>query len=203
MKTIGSATVQKSGNTTTTIPVPASGVAAGHTVVVAVMAGTFKGTVACTDSKGNSYTVDSDVTGQGRLFVCTGRNVAALAAGDKITATYPGFSGMSIAGATEFSHASGVDQRRVATGNSAAPTVGPVGTTHSNELLVSVVAHSSTPVFTAACGFAPASRAVGGTGGGQKTIDVGYRAAPAAGSYTACGTMTSGTWWSAGIVTYW
>ena len=102
VQTIGTATLSKAGNTSLTISVPAGGVAAGDSVIVSVTAGTFGGAVACSDTKGNVYSVDADVTSVGRLFICSARNVTALTSSDKITATYPGFSGMSAATASEF-----------------------------------------------------------------------------------------------------
>jgi len=177
-------------------------VAAGDTILVAVNAGTFVGAVGCSDSKGNTYSVDSDVTANGRLFVCSARNVTALGLVDTITATYPGFSGLSVAVATEFSGVTTLDQSLAASGNDASPTVGPVVTTQSTELLISVVSHTSTPVFTPGCGFVAASWAIAGSGSSQKTIDVSYQVVSATGSYSACGTMTAGQWWSAEILTY-
>jgi hypothetical protein len=203
VKTIGTATVSKTGNASISITVPEAGVSAGDTVVVAVEAGTFQGAVACSDSQGNTYSVDADVNSVGRLFICSARSVVALKAGEAITATYPAFSGMTVASATEFSGLSGVDQMRVASGNNAKPSSQPITTTRPTELLISVISHNSTPVFTSGCGFTPATEAIGGSGGSQKTIDLGYQVASAVGTFSACGTLSpSGQRWRAAIIAY-
>jgi hypothetical protein len=178
-----------------------SSVAGGNTLVVAAFVGTFRGTAGCSDSRGNSYTVDADTTANGRLFVCSARLAAGLSAGDTITVTYPGFSGLSVAVATEFSGTSGVDQRATANGSNAKPTVGPITTTRARELLVNVVAWGTSPTYSPGCGFIPASEVSVGSGGGRKTVNVSFRTVDATGSYTACGTLSpSGYRWQAALV---
>ncbi len=203
VKTIGTASLSKAGNTSLTIGVAASGVAAGHSVIVAVTAGTFGGAVACSDTKGNVYSVDADVTSVGRLFICFAGNVVALTGADRITATYPGFSGVTVATASEFAGIVAIDQKRAATGNSTAPNSGPVTTTHASELIFGAFAHNSTPNLTPGCGMSGISKVVVGSGGGRKTIDPGWQIASATGTYSNCGTLSpSGQWWQAEIVTY-
>ena len=200
MKAIGTASRSVSGNASVTIPV-SDAVAAGNSVVVAVTAGTFAGAVGCSDSKGNTYTVDATVTGQGRLFVCSSRTTIALAAGDTITATYPGFSGLSTASATEYSGLSGVDQTRTATGNSATPTSGAVTTTHPNELIFGAVSYTSTPTFTAGCGLVVVGAIGTGSGSGTR-LNPAYQVASGSGPYSACGTLSSSRPWVVALVTY-
>jgi M6 family metalloprotease-like protein len=200
VKTIGGATLSKSANSSLTILVPDAGVTAGDTVIVAVEAGTNSGIVGCSDSRGNVYTVNTDVNAVGRQFVCSARLGVGLSAGDSIRATYPSFSGLTAAVATEFSGLSGLDQKRVSSGNSATPSSGPIATTQTNELLVSVISHNATPVFSNGCGFALAAELIAGSGSNQKTIDVGYRLTSATGTFTGCGTLTFGQRWRAAIV---
>jgi len=84
-------------NNNITATVGADGVAVGETVVVSVATGTFNGAIGCHDTQGNSYSVVADRNGgSGRLFVCSSTVTTALSSGDVITATYPGFSGLSV-----------------------------------------------------------------------------------------------------------
>jgi hypothetical protein len=201
VKTVATGSLSKSGNTTLSLTVPGSGVAAGNTLVVAVSTGTFRGTVGCQDSKGNAYAVRADATGAGRLFVCTAERVRALTGGDTITVTYPGFSGTSMATAAEFSGLTGADQGRASAANTSTPTTGTVSTTRSSELLIAVVAHGGSTVYTPGCGFTLGGRSAAGSGGGQKTLDVVYRTVSATGSYEACGALSTSSQWQAAIVT--
>jgi hypothetical protein len=202
VRTIGTATF--SGvSTRISVPVPADGVGSGDRVILAVMVSTAPGSVSCSDSKGNTYAVDSDITAAGRLFVCSARNLIPLTPGDTITATYPRFSGVAIAGASEFSGVTAAGQGRTSSGNNASPKSGAVTTTHPSGLLFTVIAHMSTPTLTMGCGFTPFSQVTGGGGSSQKTIDLGYRIATATGTYSACGTLSpAGQRWSTAIVTY-
>jgi glucose/arabinose dehydrogenase len=200
VKPIGTATLSRSGNSSITIAVPTGGVAGAHTVVVAVTVGTFAGAVACRDSKGNAYSVDADIRGTGRVFVCSARNIVALAPGDTITATYPGFSGITAATAGEFSGLSSVARSATKSGNSAAPSVTVMA--NAGDLVFGAVTFGATPTFTAGCGFTLAGEAAAGTGSGRKVVDAEYRVAPSTTSYNACGVLTAPRPWLAAAVVY-
>ncbi len=163
--------------------------ATGHTVVVAVTAGTFAGAVACRDTKGNAYSVNADIRGTSRLFVCSARSVVALVPGDTITATYPGFSGISAATASEFSGLSSVEGSATKSGNSAAPAV--TVSANAGDLVFGAVTFGATPTFSAGCGFTLAGEASGGAGSGRKVVDAEYRVAPSTAGYAACGVLTA------------
>src|SRR2546422_789911 len=60
VKTIGTAASTSTG-TTLSVTVPASGVAAGTSVIVSIAINPSTGTVSCTDTRSNSYAVDSDI----------------------------------------------------------------------------------------------------------------------------------------------
>ena len=95
-----------------------------HTLVVSVATGTFAGDVGCSDDAHNFYQVVADKnTGNGRLFVCVALIGDALAPGDKVTATYPGFSGVSAISVVEFDDALGVDSDDVSTASGSNPPV--------------------------------------------------------------------------------
>jgi hypothetical protein len=196
------ATKSSSSNSSLSITVPAAGVTSGDTVVVSAEVGTTRGVVGCRDSRGNTYTVDADVQGVGRLFVCSGRATVGLQPGDTITAFYPSFSGMTVASATEFSGITGLDRSRAAIGNSAKPSSGAITTTRPDTLVISVIGHNSPSVFTHAGGFTAVSRAIVGSGSNQKTIDVGYQYGPSPGTFTGCGTLSASSRWRAVVVAY-
>lgn len=206
VKTVGTATRSSSGNSSVTITVASAGVAAGESIIVAVTASTFSGAVGCSDTKGNSYSVDADVIGAGRLFVCSAHNVTALTSSDTITATYPGFSGVSTASANEFSGlapAGAVDRTSTASGNSANPSSGTTGTTtQASELLFGAIAYNSTPTFAAGAGYTVQGQVTGGSGAGQKNLYPEYQIVSTTGSYAATGTLNPGQQWWAAIVTY-
>jgi hypothetical protein len=182
--------------------VPASGVTAGNTVVVAVEVGTARGAVNCRDSRGNTYTVDADVQGVGRLFVCSARATVPLQGGDLITATYPGFSGVTVATASEFAGITGIDTRRVQIGNSAKPSSGTITTARPELLLLSVISHNGPARLTMGGGFTPYCQAIVAGGSSQKTINLGYQLGAPPGTYSATGTLSGAARWRAIILAY-
>jgi hypothetical protein len=184
------------------ITVPEAGVKAGNTVVVSAEVGTNRGLVGCQDSRGNTYKVDADVQGVGRLFVCSAKVGVALQAGDSITAFYPAFSGGTVATATEFAGITGVDRSRTQIGNSAKPTSGTITTTRSGVLLLSVISHNGPSTLTSNGGFTSYCRAIVGGGSSQKTIDLGYQMGMPAGTYAATGTLSTSARWRAAVIAY-
>jgi hypothetical protein len=95
-----------------------------HTLVVSVATGTFAGNVGCSDDAHNFYQVVADKnTGNGRLFVCVALIGDALAPDDNVTATYPGFSGVSAISVVEFDNALGVESDDTSTGAGSNPPV--------------------------------------------------------------------------------
>jgi hypothetical protein len=184
--------------------VGATSVAAGDTVTIAVATGTFAGPVGCSDSRGNAYTVAADKnTGAGRLFVCSTTATTGLTTGDTVTATYPGFSGLSVITVNAIANVNGaVDQVAANSGNNPNPTSGSVTTTQPCELILGVVAHNSTPTFMPGPGFATVGAVSGGTGSGRKTISPEYKAVSTVGTHTADGTLSTGQQWRAALLTY-
>src|SRR5262245_23774045 len=61
VKTVGTSS-SKSTGTTLNVFVPASGVAAGNSVIVTLAFDPASGAVLCSDTRGNSYSVDKDIT---------------------------------------------------------------------------------------------------------------------------------------------
>ena len=90
VQSLGTQSVASAG-TTTPVTVPAGGVAAGNSVVLTLAMGDASGAVTATDTAGNVYAVDADVTNalSVRTVVLPAHNVNALTAGNTITVTHP------------------------------------------------------------------------------------------------------------------
>ena len=144
------------GNTSHVLTVPAGGVSAHHTVILQV---SFRvpgvGAVTATDSKGNTYSVDADVTGSlTRTVVLSGYLTTALAAGDQITVTTPD-AGSEGVGGTVFSGiapSSRVDATGTASGTSVSPLASAT-TTQARTLVVGAVATKDFPTYTQPSGY--------------------------------------------------
>ncbi len=141
VKVIGVRTRTNFANSSITVSVPSSGVAAGNSIVVTVHVGNLGGAVACSDPANAAYDTDvSSAAGGAGIAIASKHNVAALAFGQLITCTYPAFDGASSAGAYEFSGlvASGaLDQtvQNAGTAPASASSGLTAPTTQANELV--------------------------------------------------------------------
>ena len=197
---VGSATASSS-RTTISVPVGASGVVAGHTLVVSLLLSStthLTTAVSATDSAGNSYVVARD-TNDGssgdRTVVLVSIGAKARAAGGSITLTYPS-SGETHVSVDEFSGITGIDTSAGATGTTAAFSSGPAPTTtQATDVLVGVVGIESGKSPTWASGWTrlPVLSV------SSDFLDTAYQMATAAGSYAASGTASGE--WMASIVT--
>jgi hypothetical protein len=171
-----------------------------------VATGTFAGTVGCTDSRGNPYSVVADKnTGNGRLFICSATIATALTGGDTITATYPGFSGLSVMSINKITTSSDhavIDQASVGSGNNSNPNSGSVVTTRPNEVIFGVVAHNSVPTFSPGAGFTIVGAVSGGSGSGMRTVTPEFMTVTTTGTFSAIGTLSTAQQWRAAVVTY-
>lgn len=195
-----------SGNNSVSATVGTTSIPAGDTATVSVATGTFAGAVGCSDSKGNTYTVAADRnTGTGRLFVCTSHLSIALTGGDTVTATYPGFSGlsvMSVNAIATFASGGTILAAASASGNSAAPNSGNI-TVGGPAVLFGVINHNSTPIFTPDPSYTLVGQVSGGSGSGMKTVSPMFKIVTTAGSYNASGTISNGgQFWRAAIIGY-
>src|SRR5262245_18955225 len=216
VKNIGTNQKSGSGNASIDVTVPLAGVAAGNSIIVGVAVAAGAGAVSCSDTKGNTYAVDADKTGAGRVFICSAHNVTALASGDKITANYPSANNDSSISANEFSGLTSnpLDQIKTDSANTNAPTSGSTpATTQNDELLFGAIFFSgaSNSSFTAGTGPCTGSPTgtytltnvplAQGTASGRG-LATEYRIATTTGTYAACGTLTSSNQWAAAIATY-
>src|SRR5262245_9487860 len=205
--TIGSG----STGTTLTVTVPAGGVAATDTVFVSVSIDPSAGTVSCTDSGGNTYTVDVDVqNGSGtsgvRTILLSSLITTPLNAGDTITVTHPSVDSRAIS-VSEFSGVSTLDRTASATGSSASLSSGATATTNqADELLFGNIGTEAkkTDPFTPGTGYTGLPRENSGVVGPSSdnvTINPEYRIVAVMASYVADG--TAGTHpWAAAIATF-
>jgi hypothetical protein len=206
VKTIGTSTTQSTG-TTISVTVPAAGVAAGNSIIVAFGMDGTAGTVSCTDSSGNGYQVDSSVinstTKTSRTVICSAHKVTALAPGNTITVTSPSTATRAIS-AFEFSGlvprfllSDSADKKSTATGSSATPSSGLTATTTMADELVFgsiTMSFSFNDAFTPGAGLTLIGRA-GTTGNSpyDMTINPQYKIVSATGNYGVNGTNERAT----------
>jgi hypothetical protein len=215
VKVIGARTRTNTLNSSITISVPSSGVAAGNSILVTLHVGSLGGAVSCSDPLNGSYNTDitSPTSGVG-IAIASKHNAAALAFGDVITCTYPIFSGASSISAYEFSGletSNTLDQ----TAQDGASTTGSASsgltaaTAQANELVFGFFwVPNPAPTQT----FAPATS--GGSplenpynplyvpltaGGTQKPM---YRFVNSIRQYEANGTVNGDGGWKAQVATY-
>jgi fibronectin type 3 domain-containing protein len=197
---VGSVTASTS-RATTTVPVGAPGVAAGHTLVVSLLLSSTTnrtGAVSATDSAGNSYIVARDTndgSGGDRTMVLVSIGVKALPAGGSITLTYPS-SAETHASVDEFSGITGIDTSAGAAGTAAAFSSGLApATTQASDVLIGTIGIESGKAPAWASGW----KALPVLSVSSDYLGAAYQIATATGAYAASGT-TSGQW-MASIVT--
>jgi len=164
VKEVGS--VQYVNNTmvsSVSVPVPAGGVAAGDTLIL--MAGNSGNdqthVASATDSRGNSYTVDGNIS-QVSYFentsVVSGYVSTALQSGDNITVTFNNTASIIEVLATEWSGIAStgrVDKAHTNIATSSNLTTGNVTTTQANDLLIGSFMGNGNVVFTPGSGTTP------------------------------------------------
>jgi hypothetical protein len=208
VKNVGSAAC---GSTTNVITVPAAGVAAGNTLIVRVTvrdATPGAGAVSVSDTRGNTYTVDQDVTnGNVRLVILSANVATALTSGNTITVTYPpvnpSASGIVV---TEFSGIAAtnrVDITASATGSNTTPSVNATTLT-ANTLVYGAIVTLNNPGVTEASGWTLDTNLSTGCGGsGGNSINHGaYKIVSVTGSHTYNPTLSTGNAWVDEIVAY-
>jgi hypothetical protein len=198
--------------TALTIPVPAQGVAAGHSIFVEITeeAG---GAVRVSDSAGNVYTDDSEVTSLSvRTLIFSAHGVAPLLGGDLLTVTFAAAPPAAAASATEFAGLSALrpqDNGRGDAGASTTPSSGLTGPTNqSNELLLGAIGllagNPSPPAFTPGAGYTalPSAFAQFLLDGHRYAIDPEFQVVTATDSYQADGSLGAPSNWTAALETY-
>ena len=182
-KTNGYITVWRSG-----------GVPAGDYVVLTLqLSGTAAtGPVTATDAAGNTYTTltsIADTTGN-RLVILGGTATNALAANDRITATFPAAKGGYRLGGDDFTGVNARDTASGALGSGSSFSSGPATTARGNELVFAAV---SVPVGTGDSSWGGSWTRITAHHTGSAYLSRAYQVATVAGAYTATGTAT-GDW---------
>lgn len=211
---IGHSNIDQSYGTSLTVSVTSS-VAVNNTVIVAAVlyaySGPYAGTATVSDSAGNTYTDDADVSQSGstgeRTVVFSAPVTSALSPGDTITITFSGggyYANASAFAVSGLVAASRVDQSATATGTSGSPSSGnTANTTQADELLIGAIGvndGASTASFTAGAGYTALPGDVSSAG---LAIFPEYQVVSATGAYSAGGTLGGVyTGWAAAIVTY-
>lgn len=203
VKTLGSANSKSSATTIQIASLPAAGVAAGDTVVVAVTGSTASIALSSvTDSKGNTYTILTDRAGTtSRLSIAASVISTALTTLDTITATFASAQGIRVIVANEFSGL-GVTQdvtAVAAAGTSASPSVGPSATTTQAATLTfaafSVSNATASGTFTQGSGYTKDQEATTGTTSTNRSLATEHRINAATGTQTANGTYATSMAW--------
>lgn len=204
VRDLSSGTSKASATTIVTAVMPAA-VPIGDTVVVAVTGST--NTIALssvTDTKGNTYTILSDVAGTtSRLSWAASVLTVALATTDTITATYATAQGIRVIGAMEFSGVTITQDvaAKAAAGTSTAPSTGAsAATTTANTLTLgafSVSNATASGTFTQGTGFTKGIEATTGIVGTNRSLATEHRINSATGTQTANGTYATSMPWDA------
>src|SRR6184192_1660948 len=209
---IGTATVNSTG-TTTTVSVPAAGVAAGDSIILAFTCGDVAGDLSATDSAGNTYTVDVKGAKAGlvRTAILSAHNVNTLVQNDTITVTHPSMDRRLLT-ADEFSGLAKAGTRdQTSTGNgtgTAADSGATATTTQAIELLIGAVGTDGlkSDIFTAGNdgqgGTYTLLTGVGANGSGSFTLNPAYEIVAATNAYHATGTLSPARNWVANVATY-
>ncbi|MEJ6979879.1 MBG domain-containing protein, partial [Pedobacter sp. P351] len=199
--------------TSISISVPAAGVSLGKTILVTVAMDPSSTAVSITDTRGNTYTKDADVTNGSvasgvRTLIFSAPVSTALVSANSITVSFAtavvtkAVSAFSVSGLVAGSL---TDKSSTATGNS---TIGNSGiaptTSQPDELLFGVFGlEDKSSSVTFGPGFSPLTSNQTNSGSGTANIGVfpGYRVVSATGGFSAPATVPAVNW-AAALVTY-
>ena len=200
------------GGASDSVTVPASGVAAGDTLIVRAAyrdRGSIAFATSVSDSAGNAYQRDlNDTQNPVRGEVWSAYVATPLAAGDTITVTHPDLDGNSMA-VSEFRGVDAigrVDQAGSNSGNSQNPSAS-VTTTNGNDLIIGSVAHDANdttitqpggwnalPSVGTDCGIPPPHTLI--------TLHGAYRIVSSTGTYTYDPTLPNNHQWVDEVSSY-
>ena len=206
-----------SASTPTSVTItPQGNVTAGDTIIGAVAIASSGGgagidVTSVTDSAGNSYAIDVDLSPGSyneRTVIFSALNVAPLTTSGNITITLSGTVPRVAVSVNEFRGISSRDvlQTTATNGNSTSPLSGSVTATQANDLIFGAVGHqastSTSASFTAGGNYSALTVATANGSGVSAGIGPEYRIVSATGTYSANGTLSATEQWSADIATY-
>lgn len=193
-------------------------VTVGNTVLMAIAMDPSSTTVTVSDTAGNTYSKDADVSNNGgsstsgvRTLIFSAPVTSALASGNVITVTFganvtaKAVSAFSISGL--ITQSSARDQVATNTGNNKNLNSGntPTATTQTHELLFNVIGDEDRTVdFTAGSNLTaltPASTS-GGSPTSSITVLPQFRIVTTKGTYSTAGTTDNSARWASALVTY-
>src|SRR5579885_1868059 len=194
--------------TSITVPVPASGVAAGDTVVLAFAMRDTGTAIAATDSRGNPYTlaVEADDAGLVRTAILSAPVMTALMAGDTITVSHPlttarALSAVAFAGVAV---PAPLDRTATGAGTGTTPATAPTAaTSYPEELVLGAIGTDGSASDTLAPGTGFGALPSAGTSTGtDATIYPEFRVTTTTGTYAASGTLSTSRDWAAAVATF-
>ena len=192
---------QPINRTSVSVTVGASGVPAGNSVVLSFGMEESAGAISASDSQGNVYSLDRDVSNPGdvRGAILSAHDVKELGPGDTITVTHPdanarGFAAFAFSG---IDPANPRDGTGAGQGVSSTPTSSGAAVGQANELVFGSIT-AGTNSFTRGTGFTSLPQ-VGDSGG---SVNSEYKIVSSPGTYVANGTLGSSTEWTALAANY-
>jgi hypothetical protein len=218
---VGDVGIVSSNTTGTTLPIPvgASGVAAGSTIIVGFAsrgAATYTAPVV-SDSAGNTYSLATNAItyAHGRSYIYFARIKNALGNGNKITITTSSvsnrvavasvFSGLLDTNLLDKTLANPAGTSTTTNGNN--PSVGPTATTvQANELIIGVIGTEEATdagIGTWQNSFTPGPQIkTSGASANEWRVSLGYQIVSATGPYTAAKTVANTPYWAASIASF-
>jgi hypothetical protein len=193
------------GTTSSTVTVPAAGVALNNTVILRLaLRGTTAPAVSASDSRGNTYIVDRDVLNVNqRVVVVHARVTTALVSGDTITVTFPTSTGSALVVDEFHSVAAGAAETSGAgTGTGTAPSASLTtsGTSSTPDLLIGAVSSSGQPTSSNPANWTALTRRAVTCG---PLANIGHRrAVSTTGAFTYAPTLSVSGTWAAAVVAY-
>jgi hypothetical protein len=204
---IGTSSTAAAG-TSIAVTVPASGVAAGETVVLAFVMRDTGTAIAATDTRGNPYTlaVEADDAGLVRTAILSAPVLTPLTAGDTITVTHPPTTARALSAAAFTGVAVPAPLDRTATGAGTGTTPATALTAPSgsaDELVLGAIGTDgpASDTLTPGAGFG-ALPSAGTATGTDATIYPEFLVTTTIGSYAASGTLSTSRDWAAAVATF-
>ncbi|NOY71716.1 MAG: hypothetical protein GXP14_04970 [Gammaproteobacteria bacterium] len=207
----GASASSTSFNTTSVLSV-SSNVSAGNSLIITMVLDQGSGLgVTCSDSQGNSYTIDLDRNDTVmRSVTCSAHNVTALTTADTFTITHPWIWGRVIS-VHEFSGLSAsttLDGSSAAGGSVVSTNSGSTNTNLADELLFGSISVEG-PIadgFTSGTGYTPLLPRTGNasapSGYPLRTLNTQYQIVSSTGTYSSTATLATPRWWISSITTY-
>jgi hypothetical protein len=186
-------------------------VSSGHTLLVGVSVETSLGapSMSATDSKGNTYTLNSTANNgtTAGVALLSGYISTPLTTSDTLTLTSAISHNRWAASVSEFDNIiqNGFDVQASATGHSTLLASGAtVATQNTYEVIYGAFgfARSSSQIFTAGSNYALATQVNTAAGSSERSLATEYRYFSTSSTFNATGTVTATSTWTAAVATF-